>query len=116
MVSVKTIGDKLDFVRNCYAESAAYLFYYYQFHLIPIIEIKIFETNPCLKKICFRKSISNFHTLLEINERSFDKNSEWRHRGFRYDLCNIFYASLTEQFEDLVSLFTVIIGRKLGYG
>ena len=87
MGSVKTIGYKLDFVRNCNAESAAYLFVIIIiFIFTPIIEIKIFEQNPCFEKICSRKSISNFHTLLEIDERSLNKY-----------------------------LFTVIIGRKLRY-
>ena len=46
MVSVKTVGRKVDFVGNCFAESTAYFFFsILNFIFIPNIEIKFFKNN-----------------------------------------------------------------------
>ena len=44
MVSVKTIGHKIDFLGNCFVESTEYFIIFIRlFIFIPIIKIKIYE-------------------------------------------------------------------------
>ena len=65
MVSVKTIGDKIDFVRNRVTESAAYLLVIIiNFIFTPIIEIKIFRKKFLIWKNLFSKADFQFPLIV----------------------------------------------------
>ena len=65
---MKTIGRNIGFLGNCMAESTVY-FFVLILNIIfkAMIEIEIFEKNPCVEKIRFEGRFLIFHTLLKIN-------------------------------------------------
>ena len=76
MVSVKTKGRKIDFVRNCIAESTAYfIISILTFSITPIINIKIFQ-----KTISYlgleRRFLRSFSNLTQSKEKLIPDISE----------------------------------------